>query len=112
MPKANSEGGAVREDLQCPTCEKMRDNRRMLFHSGVSFDDLRPFIHLAWGSERAQLDPEELRVLARDLMAAAEAADSDALVVRFLKERIGLELNNLGPVMVDMRRFRDQLREK
>lgn len=95
----------MKKVTDCPECAVRHDHDAIYFHSGIT-TDLKPFVHLAWGEERGQTTPDELRAHARDLMAAAEAAESDSMVLRFLRDRVALDVEHLSLVLVDMRRYR------
>lgn len=71
-----------------------------------------PFIQLAkvYKSGKreiiAQLDPWQTRDCALNALSAAEAAQSDALILKFMKERVGLDPARLAAVMLDFRNLR------
>lgn len=70
--------------------------------SGVSLFDGKPFVVLRWGKESGQLSPEEARTHAMWILACANAAESDAVVVAMLRES-GLEEEMIGMFLTDMR---------
>ncbi|MBI1379449.1 MAG: hypothetical protein GC157_18525 [Frankiales bacterium] len=53
--------------------------------SGVSAFTGRPFVLLTWSGSSGQLTPDEARTLALDIIAAADAAETDAHVLEVLK---------------------------
>lgn len=58
-----------------------------------------------------QMSPENARELAFNLLGAAEAADGDAFLMDFLKNRVGVEsVEERAAVLVDLRTYRDQQR--
>jgi len=78
--------------------------------SVVSSRDYRPFVQLKWGQEGCQMTPAEAREHAYGILAAANAADMDAILVLFLKEKVGLkEGADIGAILNDFRLFRDKL---
>jgi hypothetical protein len=54
----------------------------------------------------AQLDPWQTRDCALNALSAAEAAQTDALILKFMRERVGLDPERLAMVLVDFRNFR------
>jgi hypothetical protein len=54
----------------------------------------------------AQLDPWGARDCALNALSVAEAAQTDALLLKFLKERVGLDGERLGMILVDFRNLR------
>lgn len=58
--------------------------------SGVSAFTGEPFVQLRWGIQMAQFTPEEARQYALNVLAVAEASESDAAVVKMLTDDIGL----------------------
>ena len=71
--------------------------------SGVSMFDGKPFCMISLdGKPIGQLDPEEVRTMAMNWLAAAEAAESDAVVVAELRG-IGLEDNAVGAFLQALR---------
>ncbi len=78
-------------------------------NSVVSARDYRPFVQLKWGKEGCQMTPDEARAHAYAILDAANAAETDAIMVGFLREKVGLkEGADIGVILKD---FRD-LREK
>ena len=69
----------------------MTDNggQTITITSIVAAETLQPFVQLGWRDGGAQLlTPDETRALSRQLAEAAEAADTDAFLMEFLKERV------------------------
>lgn len=98
----------MKKVIDCPECATRQDPPNTLFvHSGVT-NNLRPFVHLAWGGERGQLTPDELRTYAFSLLAAAEAAESDSMVLRFVTEKAAIPLDLLGGMLTELRRYREE----
>jgi hypothetical protein len=77
--------------------------------SVVSSRDYRPFVQLKWGDEGCQMTPDEAREHAYSILSAAEAAESDAIFVTFLNEKIGLkEGADISLLLLDLRKFRER----
>lgn len=89
---------------QCPSCNADASEDFICLHSGVTQE--RGFVHLAWSGNRAQFTPDEARTHAMRLLEAAEAAESDYMVLRLLRDRIGLDLPRAVQVIGDLRNFR------
>lgn len=52
--------------------------------SGVSAFTGEPFVLLTWGARSGQMSPDEARTLGLHIIAAADAAETDAIVVGLL----------------------------
>ena len=52
----------------------------------------------------ATLDVAQARQVAMDIMESAARAEADALVLRFLKDRIGIPIDKAGQVMAGLPR--------
>jgi hypothetical protein len=79
----------------------------ILVESTVSHRTLEPLVTLRWGLMRGQLSPDEARAHALLILEAAEAAQSDAFLVHFLKTKIGVqEIEKIAMVLSDMRAYR------
>ena len=77
--------------------------------SVVSSRDYRPFVQLKWGSEGCQMTPEEARAHAYAILDAANAAETDAIMVGFLREKVGLkEGMDIGRILMDFRELREK----
>ena len=70
---------------------------------------LRPFntIHVN-GHAAGQMTPAEVRQMALQWLEAAEAAESDALIVAELMETAGLDLQTAGAFIVALRERREK----
>jgi hypothetical protein len=68
-----------------------------------------PLVQLKWGTERCQMTPDEARAHAYAILDAANAAETDAIMVAFLKERVGLKEGvDIGAILNDFRQFRER----
>ena len=54
-----------------------------------------------------QMPPALIRKIALDYLGAAEAAETDAIVYRLLRDKFGLELPVIGAFVAEMREERD-----
>ena len=80
---------------------------RVLWHQSGVAPTGEPFVQLLLDEEIiAQLSPEQARDHARAITEAAEAAEQDAFMMAFAQEKIGLDFNTAGRVLVDFRNFR------
>jgi hypothetical protein len=77
--------------------------------SVVSQRDYRPFVQFRWGEQGCQLTPSEARQHAYGILDAANAAESDAMMVLFLQEKVGLEGVSIAAILQDFRGFREKL---
>lgn len=74
-----------------------------------------PFIQLAKAYKSgkrdiiAQFDPWQTRDCAMNALSAAEAAQTDALLMKFLREKLGVtDPAQYGPIILDFRNLRAQ----
>jgi hypothetical protein len=54
------------------------------------------------------LSPEEARSVAADLLQAATAAETDEVLMRWLRERLGIDDERGIQVLQDLRKMRDE----
>lgn len=66
----------------------MTDEKRIDITSGVSHRTGHGFVELHWGTESGQLTPTETRLHALRLLEAADAAESDAFIVGWMREHV------------------------
>jgi hypothetical protein len=78
------------------------------FTSGVSAETGQGFVKLTWGEQHGQLTPAEARRHAFGILEAADAADSDSFLWRFLQQTVGLDDQRAARVLVEFRAYRDQ----
>jgi hypothetical protein len=99
--------------VSCPNCNADSGDDRITVHSGVN-QNAAGFVHIAWGREselRAQFSPEEARQHALVLLAAAEAAEMDSMVIRFFMEGDGNMVHGARFLSV-LRQYRDTTQAK
>lgn len=65
---------------------------------------------LRWGAMAGRLSPDEARAHAARILEAATAADSDAILVRFLTDRLGQSIDTAAAILQDLRQLRESLR--
>jgi hypothetical protein len=94
----------------------MKKPKSIEARSIVSGRNLEPYVtlHLVYddGTEDqiTQWTPEDAYHHAMAVLGAVEAANTDAFLVSFLTEKMGVELNHTGPVLVDFRKWRERRR--
>jgi hypothetical protein len=89
------------------------DEKDGLWHQSGINQQGEPFVQLLRGEKIiAQMDPEQARDHASAITEAAEAAEQDAFMVHFLREKIGLTLHEAGRVLVEFREWRRDLTGK
>lgn len=76
-------------------------------NSLVAHRDQQPYVTLKLGDQAAQLTPAKAREIAAWLLEAAEAAESDSFLVRFLAEELDLGTAYAVRVLVAFRRKRE-----
>jgi hypothetical protein len=70
----------------------------------------RPAVAMGIGAESRQLTTTEARQWALMLLAVAEAAESEALVARFFRRKVGSSPATIAGVLMDFQAFREELR--
>jgi len=80
--------------------------------SGVSAASGYGFVTLRWGSMGGQLTTREARAHALSILGAADAADDDAVVMRWLTTTMGLAVEAAAAVLGDLRRARAALEDE
>jgi hypothetical protein len=68
-------------------------------------------VAVKWCGQKLQITPAEARAMAANLLQAAEAAETDEMIVRWLRDVLHIEEERMGYVLRDFRILRDQLRE-
>ncbi|MFI1002011.1 hypothetical protein ACIP10_15455 [Streptomyces galbus] len=69
------------------------DDRTLTIRSTVDPATGTPACLIEWGAIQARLTPDVVHTTARDLMAAAAAAESDVALLAFLREDVGVDNN-------------------
>ncbi|MFD5468872.1 hypothetical protein [Streptomyces sp. NPDC127105] len=59
--------------------------------------------HLTWGRTEALLKPQVVLDTARDLAAAAAHAETDVALLGVLRDRLGLDIQTAGRLLLDVR---------
>ena len=65
-----------------------------------------PFVRYEWGDNKCQFTPEDAREHALHLIHCSEAAESDASVYKFFRERLEASKEQAAHVIGDLRNFR------
>lgn len=71
----------------------------------------RGLVKLTIGNDHQIITPNEARAFAHSILEAAEAAEMDEVLVRFLTETEGLELSDNAAVAM-LREFREMRRKR
>lgn len=67
-----------------------------------------PFVQLLQDDKViCQLDPEQARSHARDVLEATEASEQDAFLVAFFREKLDASLEDTYRIIVDFRKWRE-----
>ena len=78
--------------------------------------DGKPFCIVRWEDldgeniVQGQMSPDELREFGMRCMETAEAAETDAMMLRYFTQKIGIEIGQFGQVLIDLREFRGAAR--
>lgn len=62
-----------------------------------------------YAEPRVQMTVEQARAVAIQILETCEAATSDAFVVRFFRDHIGVEESEVGPLLTSFRDMRETL---
>ncbi len=85
----------------------MSDERVLWHQSGVNKKG-EPFVQLLQDDAViCQLTPEQARDHAKNTLEAAEAAEQDAFMLDFMRQKVGLDLVRAMQVIVDFRMWRE-----
>ena len=72
----------------------------------------KPFCVVKWEGDApaGQMSPDEMRQFGLHCIETAEAAETDAMMLLYFTEKVGIEVEMFGQVLSDMRVFRDEAR--
>lgn len=73
----------------------------------VSQSTGRALCDVSWGGYQAQLDTTKAREIAWMLLEGAAVAESEAAVLRFMKQRVGLDDVHASQMLADYRGYRN-----
>jgi hypothetical protein len=81
--------------------------------NGYGANTRKPFVALTYnGRKLAQMPPETATELAHNLLACAEASIGDAFLIEFMRDRVGVEMEQIGGLLLEFRQFRDKREEQ
>jgi hypothetical protein len=89
--------------------DEQLDPDSILVSSMVSAQTKEPLVVLRWFTHYAQLGERAARELAFNILSAVEAAKSDAFIIAFAAERIGLPDERAALLLDDFRAFREKV---
>ena len=73
----------------------------------------QPLVQVQWGDRKPfTISPAEARDLAANLLGAAEAAEQDAFVVEFAREKLDCTDQHAGAFLTEFRRWREEYAAK
>ena len=73
----------------------------------VSHRTGEPVVQISWYDHIGQFSPADARQLAQQLNEAAAIAENDAFLCAFLRDKIGLEPEAYGQILVEFRKYRE-----
>lgn len=79
--------------------------------SGTTLEG-KPFCVVRWDGEaqEGQMSPDEMRQFGLHCLEAAEAAETDAMMLKYFTEKVGIDEQMFGQVLKDLRVFREEAR--
>lgn len=91
----------------------MSEPKQVVFHVTSNFGHRtqKPFVMVTVGEQdfMAQMSPDEARALAMNLLQCADASETDAFLVTFLRKRVGANDQAVVGIPQDFREWRAQL---
>lgn len=78
----------------------------------VAYRDRQPYVVLKWGAESCQMSPADATEHAVSIIGAAQAAVTDAFLLAFLAEKLGLDEKMAAATMSEFRGYRRALEER
>lgn len=78
----------------------------------VSSTDFTPQVQFEWNEMKFQLTPNEARDLAIRVFEAADAAESDAFVASYLKEKLKVGPQAMMAILIAFREYREERKRK
>lgn len=92
-----------------------REGDGIYVESGFGVMKREPFVQISirLGDEVRimQMTPDNARQVARNLFESAEAAEMDAIVIKFMQERVHQTLEIAANILMDFREMRAALRD-
>lgn len=103
----------IQELLGEPTVIEDSGLTNITVTSGFGHNTQQPFVEMTirradWTT---QMSPAMARELALNLLAAADAAESDGFVVGFFRDHIGLEMSHVAGLLMEFRDYREKRQE-
>jgi len=68
------------------------------------------YVEFTLNEQRSQMPPAKAREVGLMLLEAAEAATSDEIFVKLLREKVGIDVERAGMVLIDLRELRQGTR--
>ena len=90
----------------------MSEDEPVVFHVTSNFGHRtqKPFVMVTVGAKdfTTQMSPAEARDLALNLLMCADASESDAFLITFLRKRVGADDKAIAGVLQDFRQWREE----
>jgi hypothetical protein len=84
---------------------------RITVSSSYGHRTQKGYVEFTLNELRTQMEPKKAREVGLMLLEAAEAATSDEIFVTLLKEKVGIDTERAGMVLIDLRELRQGTRE-
>lgn len=94
--------------MKSPFTGRETDPNIIQIETLYSRDKQKSFVGISWGDQAAQFTPKEAREHAFRILEFAAGADQDEVLMRFLRERVGLTDDVDGAkILIDFRKMRE-----
>jgi len=89
-----------------------RDNRmgQISITSTYGYTTQKPYVELSMDSSPAQFSPDKAREIALWLLEASDASESDAVLMAFARDQIGLDERRSAQLLDQFRQYREKQR--
>jgi galactose-1-phosphate uridylyltransferase len=83
---------------------------RITVSSSYGHRTQKGYVEFTMNEQRTQMEPKKAREVGLMLLESAEAAIGDEIVVKLLKDKVGLDTERAGMVLIDLREIRQGTR--
>lgn len=95
--------------MKSPFTHDEVDTRSLQLETLYSLEKRKSFVGMMWGDQAAQVTPDEARKFAANVMECAAVAEQDEVVMDWLVNRIGADIEQAAQMLIDLRKIRDEI---